>query len=96
MAEATVIVRVEEDLKAAFAQAAKAADRTASQLLRDFMRDYVRAQAERTEVEAWLREDVAASYDEYRADPDGAIPAADVSAALDARLRARLAKPSGP
>jgi len=64
MAEATVIVRVENDLKAAFTQAAKAADRTASQLLRDFMRDYVREQAE---YGAWLHEKVAAARAEAAA-----------------------------
>ena len=54
MAESTVIVRVENELKAAFARAAKASDRTASQLLRDFMRDYVREQSERSEYSDWL------------------------------------------
>ena len=54
MTEATVIVRVDDDLKNAFTQAAKAADRTASQLLRDFMRDYVRRQAEQAEYDTWL------------------------------------------
>lgn len=60
MSEATVIVRVEDDLKAAFTQAAKAADRTTSQLLRDFMRDYVRRQAEQAEYDSWLRQKVEA------------------------------------
>lgn len=60
MTEATVIVRVEGELKAAFTDAAKAADRTASQLLRDFMRDYVRRQAEQADYDAWLRQKVEA------------------------------------
>jgi predicted transcriptional regulator len=60
MAEATVIVRVEDKLKTAFAQAAKAADRTASQLLRDFMREYVRQQSEQAAYDAWLGKKVAA------------------------------------
>jgi predicted transcriptional regulator len=58
MADSTMVLRVDDQLKAAFAQAAKAADRTASQLLRDFMRDYVREQAE---YDAWLRGKVAAA-----------------------------------
>ena len=45
MGEATFTFRVDEALKAEFAQAAKADDRTAAQLLRDFMRDYVRGSA---------------------------------------------------
>lgn len=60
MTEATLIIRVEGDLKAAFTSAAKAADRTASQLLRDFMRDYVRRQAEQADYDAWLRQKVEA------------------------------------
>lgn len=38
----TYTIRVDEDLKKAFEQAAKAMDRTGSQLLRDHMRDYVK------------------------------------------------------
>jgi predicted transcriptional regulator len=58
MPDATMVVRVDDALKTAFTQAAKAADRTASQLLRDFMRDYVREQAE---YHSWLRGKIAAS-----------------------------------
>ncbi|MHB1531197.1 CopG family ribbon-helix-helix protein [Acidithiobacillus sp.] len=58
MSEATVVVRVEEDLKTAFANAAKAHDRNTSQLLRDFMRDYVRRQEEQADYDAWLRQKV--------------------------------------
>jgi predicted transcriptional regulator len=60
MTEATVIVRVEDELKTAFADAAKAADRTTSQLVRDFMRDYVRRQAVQAEYDVWLRQKVEA------------------------------------
>ena len=86
MTEATVIVRVEDALKTAFAQAAKASDRTVSQLVRDFMRDYVREQAE---YDAWLHRKVAAA----RAD----IAAGDVqpAEAVEARFAARRAADSG-
>jgi predicted transcriptional regulator len=67
MAEATVIVRVEDELKTAFAEAAKKADRTASQLLRDFMRDYVRKQAEQADHDAWSRQKVEAGLAAARA-----------------------------
>lgn len=37
----TYTIRVEEDLKKAYEQAAKANDRTGAQLIRDHMRSYV-------------------------------------------------------
>ena len=46
MGEATFTFRVDEALKAEFTQAAKADDRTAAQLLRGFMREYVRKREE--------------------------------------------------
>lgn len=57
MSEATVIIKVDDKLKLAFAEAAKAADRTTSQLLRDYMRQFV----EETEYESWLTEKVSAA-----------------------------------
>jgi predicted transcriptional regulator len=60
MAETTFTFRVDEDLKASFTNVAKAHDRPGSQLLRDFMRDYVAKAAHdawfRAEVEQGLRE----------------------------------------
>lgn len=38
----------------------------------------------------WLNDEVAKSYDEYKADPAIGVPAADVAAALDKRLKSRL------
>ncbi|AVN35848.1 MULTISPECIES: hypothetical protein [Serratia] len=61
MSESTVVIRVDEELKTAFASAAKAADRTASQLLRDFMREFVRRQAQQEEYNQWLKEKVEVS-----------------------------------
>ncbi|GAK29605.1 hypothetical protein [Serratia liquefaciens] len=58
MSESTVVIRVDDELKMAFASAAKAADRTASQLLRDFMRDFVSRQSQQKEYEQWLQEKV--------------------------------------
>lgn len=43
---ALVTARVPADLKKAFDEAASRNDRTASQLIRDFMREYVRANAQ--------------------------------------------------
>jgi predicted transcriptional regulator len=50
--EANFNLRLDATLKAAFTRAAEAADRPAAQLLRDFMRDYVKRQ----EREAWEAE----------------------------------------
>jgi predicted transcriptional regulator len=54
MGEATFTFRVDEALKAEFAQAARESDRTAAQLLRDLMRDYVREKDEREAYDAWF------------------------------------------
>ena len=83
MADATMVVRVDDALKAAFTHAAKAADRTASQLLRDFMRDYVREQAD---YDAWLHGKVAAARAAAAA---GQVRAADDVEAHFAARRAR-------
>lgn len=63
MTEATFTFRVEEQLKSAFAQAAKAQDRTGAQLLRDFMREFVRNQQQAAEHDAWFRQQVQAGLD---------------------------------
>lgn len=56
--EATFTFRVDESLKAEFSSAAKARDRTGAQLLRDFMRDFVRQQQEAQQHDAWFRSQV--------------------------------------
>jgi predicted transcriptional regulator len=55
MCEATFTFRVDEVLKSEFSNPAKSRDRTAAQLLRDFMRDFVRQQQEGAEHDAWFR-----------------------------------------
>jgi predicted transcriptional regulator len=45
--EIAFTIRVEPDLKDAFVSAAKSQDRTASQLVRDYMRDYVKKHGQR-------------------------------------------------
>lgn len=63
MIEATFTFRVDEALKAEFTNAAKARDRTGAQLLRDFMRDFVRQQQEAAEYDAWFRREVQKGID---------------------------------
>jgi predicted transcriptional regulator len=60
MPETTFTFRVDQELKKAFTEAARANDRPGSQLLRDFMRDYV----ERAEHDAWFRAEVKQSLKE--------------------------------
>ncbi|WP_315288688.1 hypothetical protein [Pseudomonas oleovorans] len=67
MSEATFTFRVDDALKSEFAQAAKARDRTGAQLLRDFMRDYVRQQQEAAEHDVWLRRQVQMGLDSANA-----------------------------
>ena len=53
MSDTTFTFRVDEGLKDQFATAAKFRDRTGAQLLRDFMRDFVKQQQEATEHDSW-------------------------------------------
>jgi predicted transcriptional regulator len=78
MNESTFTFRVDKDLKNQFARAAKTHDRAGAQLLRDFMRDYVRQQKQAATYDAWFRRQV----DKGRASADAGdlIPAADVEA----------------
>lgn len=78
MTEATFTFRVDEALKAEFAQAAKAKDRTGAQLLRDFMRDFVRKQQEVDEYDTWFRRQVQIGLDE--ADAGNLLSAEEVEA----------------
>ena len=55
MSEATFTFRVDEELKKEFSTAAKSRDRTGAQLLRDFMRDFVKQQQGAAEHDAWFR-----------------------------------------
>ncbi len=42
------------------------------------------------DIERWLREEVGPAYDAVQADPDSAVSASDVEAALNAAHAARL------
>jgi putative addiction module CopG family antidote len=62
---------------------------TESEVIRDGLRTL---QARDAALEAWLRGEVAKSYDEFTADPTIGIPADDVMARLRASYRERLTK----
>jgi predicted transcriptional regulator len=76
VAETTFTFRVEGELKAAFSEAAKARDQTGAQLLRRFMREYVKKQND--EYDAWFRRQVRAGLDSANA--GRVIPGKDVEA----------------
>lgn len=67
MSEATFTFRVDEALKDQFTKAAKSRDRTGAQLLRDFMRDFVRQQLETAAHDVWFRRQVQAGLDSANA-----------------------------
>jgi predicted transcriptional regulator len=82
MPETTFTFRVDQDLKNAFTEAARANDQPGSQLLRDFMREYV----ERVDHDAWFRAEVEQSLKEA-ADPNvELIPHEEVVQKRNARL----------
>ena len=83
MSEATFTFRVDNILKDEFATAAKAHDRTGAQLLRDFMRDYVRQQQNAAEHDTWFRRQVQIGLDS--ANTGNLIPAEEVEAKFAAR-----------
>ena len=78
MTEATFTFRVDEDLKESFTTAAKARDRTGAQLLRDFMRDFVKKQQEAADHDLWFRRQVQAGLDSANA--GNLVAAEDVEA----------------
>jgi predicted transcriptional regulator len=90
MTDATFTFRVDDDLKSQFTNAAKAHDRTGAQLLRDFMRDYVKRQQEAAEDDAWFRRQVQIGIDQ--ANVGQLIPAEEVEAEFTARRDATLQK----
>lgn len=83
MNEATFTFRVDGALKDQFTTAAKGRDRSGAQLLRDFMRDFVKEQQEAAEHDAWFRRQVQAGLDSANA--GRLVPAEDVEAEFAAR-----------
>jgi len=83
MNEATFTFRVDGALKDQFTTAAKGRDRSGAQLLRDFMRDFVKEQQEAAEHDAWFRSQVQAGLDSANA--GRLVPGEDVEAEFAAR-----------
>ena len=85
MGEATFTFRVDAGLKDEFSTAAKTRDRTGAQLLRDFMRDFVKQQQDAAEHDAWFRRQVQVGLDTANA---GRLVAAEDEEAEFAARRA--------
>ena len=66
MPESTFTLRVDDDLKEAFTEAAKMNDRTGAQLLREYMRHYVQECREQESYEAWYKGKVEAGLRDIR------------------------------
>ncbi len=58
MAQSTFTFRVDEELKAAFAEVASNQERTAAQLLRVLMKDAVHCDRELSEHDRWFRAEI--------------------------------------
>lgn len=83
MSEATFTFRVDASLKEQFTAAARSRDRSGAQLLRDFMRDFVRQQQEAAEHDAWFARQVQAGLDSANA--GCLVPGEEVEAEFAAR-----------
>ena len=92
MSEATFTFRVEESLMQDFSSFAKTMDRSGAQLLRDFMRDFVKQQQEAASYDVWFQKQVQIGLDEANAGK--LIPHEEVKSQFEekrARLLAKLA-----
>jgi len=90
----TFTFRVDDELKSAFADAARAQDRTAAQLLRTLMRDTVRRAEEARNHDGWFRDEVALGLREAEDPATGRVPH-DVAEDRWRAKRADLAKRTG-
>ncbi|MFY7960529.1 MAG: antitoxin of toxin-antitoxin stability system [Elsteraceae bacterium] len=89
MAEKAVFtMKLDAQLRADFMAAAAAADRPASQVVRELMRDFVKQQREARACDAFLQDKVAAARASLHA--DGGVPNDEVEA-LFAQRRAEAA-----
>ena len=90
MTEATFTFRVEESLKQEFSSLAKDIDRSGAQLLRDFMRDFVKQQQEAASYDAWFQKQVEIGLDEANAGQ--LVSQEDVKSRFEAKRASLLAK----
>ena len=87
--DAVFTMKLEPELREEFLAEAKAADRPASQVIRELMREFVQRQREAREYQAFLRQKVEAGRVSMRA---GAGHSNEEVEAKFASLRARAAR----
>ena len=90
MTEATFTFRVDESLKQEFSNFAKDIDRSGAQLLRDFMRDFVKQQQEAASYDAWYQKQVQIGLDEANAGQ--LVPLEEVKPRFEEKRASLLAK----
>ena len=90
MTEATFTFRVDESLKQEFSNFAKDIDRSGAQLLRDFMRDFVKQQQEAASYDAWYQKQVQIGLDEANAGQ--LVSQEEVKSRFEAKRASLLAK----
>lgn len=91
MTDATFTFQVEEELKTAFSEAARAQDRSGPEVLRGFMREFVKHQQDAAGYDDWFRGKVKRAID--AADAGDLIPGDEVDAEF-AQLREQTRKSS--
>jgi predicted transcriptional regulator len=89
VAETTMTIRLDEDLKEAFSEVAEAGERTAAQLLRLLMRREVEAARDADAHDEWFRDAVGVGLAELDDPATELVDHADVRSAWQTR-RARL------
>jgi len=88
--DAVLTVKLEPELRDAFVAAAAALDRPASQLVREFMREFVENRRQEREHDAWFRREVEKALKDKRP----GIPDEEVEAHF-ARRRANAMRKAG-
>lgn len=92
--EAMFTLKLEPELRQEFMAEAAAADRPASQIVREFMRDFVRQQRAAREHDAWFRAEVEQAMREADDPSVKRIPQEEIAAKWH-RRRAELVKRAG-
>lgn len=92
--EAMFTLKLEPELREQFMAEAAAADRPASQIIREFMRDFIRQQRAAREHDEWFRAEVEQAMREADDPNVKRIPQEDASAEWH-RQRAELVKRAG-
>jgi len=93
MRETTITFRIDEDLKQRFTAAARLRDRSAAELLRAFMQDFVERPADDDEYATWFCDQVQLGLDAAQA---GDLVAADAVEAEFAERRAQTRRKVHP